>query len=35
MSFRLRQAFHRANADQGESDNNELRLIVDYPLSIL
>ncbi|MEE9100413.1 MULTISPECIES: OprD family porin [Pseudomonas] len=35
MSFRLRQAFHRANSDQGESDNNELRLIVDYPLSIL
>ncbi|MCP8478421.1 OprD family porin [Pseudomonas sp. ZM24] len=35
MSFRLRQAFHRSNNDQGESDNNELRLIVDYPLSIL
>ncbi|AGI23109.1 OprD family porin [Pseudomonas sp. MT3] len=35
MSFRLRQAFHRSNTDQGESDNNELRLIVDYPLSIL
>jgi imipenem/basic amino acid-specific outer membrane pore len=35
LSFRVRQAFHRANADQGEADNNELRLIVEYPLSIL
>lgn len=35
LSFRMRQAFHRANADQGEADNNELRLIVEYPLSIL
>ena len=35
LSFRLRQAFHRANADQGEADNNEMRLIVEYPLSIL
>ncbi|PJI49060.1 MAG: outer membrane porin, OprD family [Pseudomonas sp.] len=35
LSFRLRQAFHRANADQAEDDNNELRLIVEYPLSIL
>ncbi|KAF1052041.1 MAG: Porin D [Stenotrophomonas maltophilia] len=34
LSLRLRQAFHRANADQGESDNNELRLIVDYPISV-
>ena len=35
LSFRLRQAFHRSNGDQAEDDNNELRLIVDYPLSIL
>ncbi|SDI09102.1 imipenem/basic amino acid-specific outer membrane pore [Pseudomonas delhiensis] len=35
LSLRLRQAFHRGNADQAEADNNELRLIVDYPLSIL
>ena len=35
LSFRIRQAWHRANADQGEGDINEFRLIVDYPLSIL
>lgn len=35
LSFRIRQAWHRANADQGEGDQNEFRLIVDYPLSIL
>ncbi|NMY40749.1 OprD family porin [Pseudomonas sp. WS 5013] len=35
LSIRLRQAFHRANADQGEGDINEFRVIVDYPLSIL
>ncbi|HBP6672049.1 TPA: outer membrane porin, OprD family [Pseudomonas aeruginosa] len=34
-SFRIRQAWHRANADEGEGDQNEFRLIVDYPLSIL
>lgn len=35
LSFRIRQAWHRANADQGEGDQDEFRLIVDYPLSIL
>ncbi|KFE45046.1 OprD family porin [Pseudomonas syringae] len=35
LSFRIRQAWHRANADQGEGDINEFRLIVDYPISIL
>jgi imipenem/basic amino acid-specific outer membrane pore len=35
LSFRLRQAFHRSNGDQAEDDNNEMRLIVEYPLSIL
>ncbi|MCU1737515.1 MULTISPECIES: OprD family porin [Pseudomonas] len=34
LSLRLRQSFHRANADQPEGDNNELRLIADYPISI-
>ena len=33
LSFRIRQAWHRANADQAEGDQNEF-LIVDYPLSI-
>ncbi|MBV4457019.1 OprD family porin [Pseudomonas sp. COR58] len=35
LSFRIRQAWHRANADEGEGDVDEFRLIVDYPLSIL
>lgn len=35
LSFRIRQAWHRANADEKEGDVNEFRLIVDYPLSIL
>lgn len=35
LSFRLREAIHRGNADQAEGDVNEFRLIVDYPLSIL
>jgi imipenem/basic amino acid-specific outer membrane pore len=35
LSFRIRQAWHRANTDEGEGDINEFRLIVDYPLSIL
>ena len=35
LSFRMRQAWHRANADEGEGDVNEFRLIVDYPISIL
>ena len=34
LSLRLRQSFHRANADQPEGSNNELRLIADYPISI-
>ncbi len=35
LSFRIRQAWHRANADEGEGNIDEFRLIVDYPLSIL
>ncbi len=35
LSFRLRQAWHRANADQAEGDHDELRLIADYPISVL
>lgn len=35
LSFRVRQAWHRANADQAEGDQDEFRLIVDYPISIL
>ncbi|VVO82080.1 Porin D [Pseudomonas fluorescens] len=35
LSFRIRQAWHFANADEGEGDVKEFRLIVDYPLSIL
>ena len=35
LSFRIRQAWHQANADQGEGDIKEFRLIVDYPLSVL
>ncbi|MDH4872965.1 OprD family porin [Pseudomonas sp. BN515] len=35
LSFRARQAFHRANDDQAEGDIDEFRLIVEYPLSIL
>jgi imipenem/basic amino acid-specific outer membrane pore len=35
LSFRIRQAWHRGNADQAEGDQNEFRLIVDYPISIL
>ncbi|MGY1449534.1 OprD family porin [Pseudomonas chlororaphis] len=35
LSFRIRQAWHTANADQAEGDIKEFRLIVDYPLSIL
>jgi len=34
LSLRLRQSFHRANADQAEGDNNELRLIADYPINV-
>ncbi|SDJ71603.1 OprD family porin [Pseudomonas indica] len=35
LSFRVRHAVHRANTDQGEGDLNEVRVIVEYPLSIL
>ncbi|MHC8324331.1 OprD family porin [Pseudomonas sp. GB2N2] len=35
LSFRIRQAWHQANADEGEGDIKEFRLIVDYPLSVL
>ncbi len=35
LSLRIRQAFHRANSDQGEGDLSEFRLIVDYPISVL
>ncbi|SEN11942.1 imipenem/basic amino acid-specific outer membrane pore [Pseudomonas sp. ok272] len=34
MSFRLRSAVYRANSDVG-TDNNDVRIIVEYPLSIL
>ncbi len=35
LSFRIRQSWHRANADQAEGDVDEIRLIVDYPISVL
>ncbi|NLY13228.1 MAG: OprD family porin [Gammaproteobacteria bacterium] len=35
LSFRVRQATYRANDAAGLADNNEVRLIVEYPLSIL
>jgi imipenem/basic amino acid-specific outer membrane pore len=35
LSFRIRQAWHRGNADQAEGDQDEFRLIVDYPISVL
>jgi len=35
LSFRIRQAIHRANSTQLDGDASEFRLIVDYPLSIL
>lgn len=35
LSFRIRQAWHRANTDQAEGDINEFRLIMDYPISVL
>src|ERR1700712_1782778 len=34
LALRMRQSFHRANADQAEGDNNELRLIADYPINV-
>ncbi len=35
LSFRLRQATHRANDAQGEDDIDEVRLIIEYPLEII
>jgi len=35
LSFRIRQAWHTANAEEGEGDIKEFRLIVDYPISVL
>ena len=35
LAFRVRQATFRANDAAGVADNNEVRLIVEYPLSIL
>ena len=35
LSFRVRQATYRANDAADVRDNNEVRLIVEYPLSIL
>ncbi|MCL9803208.1 OprD family porin [Pseudomonas sp. AKS31] len=35
LSFRIRQAWHTANSDQGEGDVKEFRLITEYPLNIL
>ncbi|MGV8917925.1 MAG: OprD family porin [Pseudomonas sp.] len=35
MSFRIRSAWHQADAGQVDGDAKEFRLIVDYPLSIL
>ncbi len=34
VSFRLRQAWHRADAGQGSGDLDDFRLITDYPLEI-
>jgi imipenem/basic amino acid-specific outer membrane pore len=38
LSFRLRSAIWRANSVQNDeygADNNDFRLIIDYPLSVL
>ncbi|MBN3863840.1 OprD family porin [Pseudomonas frederiksbergensis] len=35
LSVRFRQAWHFANADEGEGDVKEFRVIVDYPISVL
>ncbi|KPA88507.1 outer membrane porin, OprD family [Pseudomonas asplenii] len=35
LSFRARQAWHRANADEGEGNINEFRLITEYPLDLM
>lgn len=34
LSLRMRQAWHRGNADQAEGNVDEFRLIADYPISI-
>ncbi|WP_397448068.1 OprD family porin [Pseudomonas sp. NA-150] len=34
LSLRMRQAWHRGNADQAEGNIDEFRLIADYPISI-
>jgi imipenem/basic amino acid-specific outer membrane pore len=34
LSLRMRQSWHRGNADQAEGDINEFRLIADYPINI-
>ena len=35
LSFRVRQATHRGTSDQIDGDIDEVRLIVEYPLSVL
>lgn len=35
LSFRIRQSWHYANADENEGDHVEFRLITEYPLNIL
>ncbi|MBO3277264.1 OprD family porin [Pseudomonas schmalbachii] len=35
LSFRIRQAWHRASSEQIDGDADEFRLIIDYPLSVL
>jgi imipenem/basic amino acid-specific outer membrane pore len=35
LSVRARQAWHRANSDQGSGDLDDFRLITDYPIDIL
>jgi len=35
LSFRARQAWHRANGDEGEGNINEFRLITEYPLDLM
>ncbi|MGA8137826.1 MAG: OprD family porin [Pseudomonas gingeri] len=35
LSFRARQAWHRGNADDGDNNINEFRLITEYPITIL
>lgn len=35
LSFRVRGAIHSGNVDQGEGDIKQLRVIIDYPISVL